>query len=142
MRISKISDTTINNQQKNFKALRGVEYFGSFNPGIKPLDLSVVKTMQESKAINKFCYKYNVVIYLGKDCLNGEYTSTLAFRYKNIAKNFKEKFLNLFTPKRELNLIYKSKESSAEHSQAFEQMIKDLQYSDLDDMSSFSPKCV
>ena len=140
MRISKISNTTINNPQKNFKALRGVEYFGSFNPGIKPLDLNVVKAMQESKSISKFCQKYNVVIYLGKECSMGEYKSTLAFRYNKIAKGFKEKVINMLTPAKELNLIYKSKDSSAEHSQMFVQMIKELKYAELDDMSSFASK--
>ncbi len=141
MRINNVSSNNINNKSNTtqFKALKGVEYLGTFNPGVKPIDLEVLKAMQESKAINRFCQKYNVTIYLYKACSLGEYTSTLTFRYKNIAKNFKDKLKNMFTPKKELNLIYQSKEASAEHSQNFKKMIQDINYIDLEDMSRTAP---
>ena len=124
----------------DFKAIRGVEYLGTFNPGIKPVDLEVLKVMQESKPISKFCQKYNVVIYLSKDCSLGEYTSILTFRYKNIAKTLKERLKNMLTPTNELNLIYRSKESSADHSQKFKEMIQNLEYTDLESMSQSAAK--
>ncbi len=140
--IQKITSSTQANikNQTNFKALRAVEYLGSFSPGIKQNDLEVLKAVQESKAITRFCKDKNVVLYLSKDCIGGEYTSKLIFSYKNIAKNLKSRIKNILTPKKELNIIYKSNETSSEHSKTFQDMINNLQENTLEEMASINSK--
>ena len=134
-KITPYKQSNIQNQT-NFKALRAVEYLGSFSPGIKQNDLEVLKAVQESKAITRFCKDKNVILYLSKDCKGGEYTSKLILTYKNIAKDFKSKIKNMLTRKKELNIIYKSSETSAEHSKAFQNMIENLQENTLQEMST------
>ncbi len=140
MRINNIKQNPNQKNLSNFQALRGIEYHGSFNPLMKPIDLEVLKKVQESKTINNFCRQNNVELYLSKTCTKGEYSSVLTFRYKKIANNFKEKLKNIFTPKNELNLMYKSKETSAEHSKTFGKLIQELKDIDLAEMVYDAPK--
>lgn len=125
---------------KAFGALKGVEYLGIFNPCVKPIDLEVIKALQESAAIKRFSRNNNVTLYIDKNCKAGEYTSRLTFAYKNTVNSFKGLLKNIFTPQKEINLIYKSKETSAEHSKVFTKMIKELDYITLEEMSKNTPK--
>ncbi len=139
--IQKVTPYTQSNKQNqtNFKALRAVEYLGTFSPGIKKNDLEVLKAVQESKAITRFCKDKSVTIFLSKDCECGEYTSKLILTYKKIAKDFKSRIKNMLTPKKELNIIYKSNETSTEHSKAFQNMIENIQENTLEEMISSKP---